>query len=291
MSTDWVARGIAAVSVFLAVVSLVWSVLSWRLSGPSLRVHCLAYREVLLVRIFNAGRTAESIEHIVLGGRKGGMGGLDLTDELGLPLRLEPGETTRWRLNPAVSPLVERWSVVSGGWESLWVLSGSMRQRRVEVMPLNQSLPPAVGWHLVPRRTNVARYAPLAMVAPLVVFGSGGASSDFHWLVALGGLLVGVRALSLIGAPRTFRRKRVERWCLALGWVLCVVELSRASTRPASAEVPAIDIAVLSVYVWVSLVLAVPGAVPQTADAIAEARRRASLLFTRLRRKRGSRKQ
>lgn len=87
------------------------------------------------MRIFNAGRTAESLEHIVLGDRKGGAGGLDLTDHLRLSLRLEPGETKVWRLNPRASPLAERWASASAGWASLWVLTGSMKQRRAEVIP------------------------------------------------------------------------------------------------------------------------------------------------------------
>jgi len=175
----------------------------------------LAYGEVLVVRIFNAGRTAESIEHIVLGGRKGGARGLDLTEHLRLPHRLEPGGAKHWRLNPRDSPLVERWAVASAGWASLWVLTGSMTQRRVEVMPIPEELPPTVGWRLVPRSTKLARYAPLAATLPIVMATTAGGSSVAAWLVAALGIFVLGRAFWALGAHRSFRRRRVERRILA----------------------------------------------------------------------------
>lgn len=283
MSPDWVARGVAAASVLIAVTSLLWAVLSWRLTGPTLRIHSLAYREVLVLRIFNAGRTAESIEHIVLGGMKGGAGGLDLTESLSLPLRLEPGETKRWQLNPKASPLMERWVTVCAGWSSLWVLTGSMKQRRVEVMPIPEKLPPTVGWRLVPRRTKLARYAPLMAVIPISMATTAGGNSVAAWLIAALGVFVAGRAFWVMGAIRSFRRRRVERWALALGWLLSVIERARASSRPVGTQMPHADIAALTAFLLVAVVLAIPGAAPQTAEAWKQAQDRAKRLGARMR--------
>lgn len=283
MSADWVARGVAAASVLIALTSLLWAVLSWRLTGPTLRIHSLAYREVLLLRIFNAGRTPESIEHIVLGGMKGGAGGLDLTNSLSLPLRLEPGETKRWQLNPKASPLMERWATVGAGWSSLWVLTGSMKQRRVEVMPIAEKLPPTVGWRLVPRRAKFARYAPLMAVIPISIATTAGGNSVATWLIAVLGVFVAGRAFWVMGANRFFWRRRVERWALAFGWLLSVIELARASSRPVGTEVPHVDIAAIAVFILAAVLLAIPGAAPRVSEVSKQAHERARFLADRMR--------
>lgn len=261
MSSDWVARGIAGASAVIAMTSLLWGIASWRLTGPTLRIHSLAYKEVLLVRVFNAGRTADWIEHVVLGGSRGGIGGVDLTHPLDLPIRLEPGETKSWRLNPQEAPLKDRWSTVTAGWDSLWLLTGSMRQHRVEVMPFPERRPPSVGWRLVPRRTKLARYAPLTVGLPVVLLAASVRTRAVSvWLVALLGVVVAVRAFWVIGSGRAFWRRRIERWTLAGAELLSVVEWMRASSRSASEGIPGKDMACIGVLIAVGLVLAVPGA-------------------------------
>lgn len=272
MSSDGFVRGIAGASAVVAITSFVWAVLSWRLNGPALRVHCLAYREVVVVRLFNAGRTAESVEHIVLGGRKGGADGLDLTAALGLPLRLEPGETKSWSLNPCAEPLASRWSNVSAGWESLWLLTGSMRQHRAEALPLLEERPPAVGWRLVPRRTKLARYAPLCVGLPVALFaGSADMSPLSRILVVLLALIVAVRAGWVMGSGGgSFLRRRVERWALATASLMAVVEASRASNRPDGELLSAADWAGLGTLLAVGMILAVPGWASHVAFAVRE---------------------
>jgi hypothetical protein len=268
MSSDWVARGIAGASAVVAMTSFLWGVVSWRLNGPALRIHSLAYREVLLVRVFNAGRTAESIEHIVLGGSRGGAGGLDLTRPLELPLRLEPGETKSWRLNPHANPLAGRWSTVTAGWDSLWLLTGSMRQHRVEVMPFPVRRPPSVGWRLVPRRTKLARYAPLVVGFPVALLSdSAGMRPLSTWLVAMLGVVVAVRAFWVMGTSRAYCRRRVERWALAFASLVSVVLWARAGSRSVSADAPTADTLGIVGLLALGLVLAVPGAAPNIAAA------------------------
>jgi hypothetical protein len=269
MSTDWIYRPVALMSAVVALAALVWAILSWRLAGPSLRVHCLAYRQELVVRIFNAGRTADSIEHIVLGGRKGGHGGIDLSGHLELPLRLQPGETKRWRLNPDVSPLADVWPVVTSGWASLWLLMGSMRQHRVEVMPFPEQVPPAVGWRLVPRRTKAARYAPLLVGWPIAAWtASPGTNTMEKWLVASLGCIVIVRACWVVaGTGRSFRRRRVERWALAGGLFLSLIELARTSGTQPGEPMPLPDLVLVSAFGIFAVVLAIPGAVVQVGIA------------------------
>lgn len=264
MSSDWVARGIAAASAAIGMTSLMWAVLSWRLAGPALRIHALAYREELVLRVFNAGRTAESIENIVLGGRRGGNGGLDLTRHLELPMRLEPGQTKLWRLDPHFPVLSDRWRTVAGGWASLWVLTGSMREHRAEVVPLSDGRPPAVGWRLVPRRTKLARYAPLVVGTPVAaVAASEGSSPLAAWLVSTLCLAVAVRAFWVSGTSKSFGRRRVERWALAAASLVSVVEFARASGRPVGADLPTADMALLVALFAVAFALAVPGAAPE----------------------------
>lgn len=261
MSPDWIARTIAAVSAFVALSGIAWSVLSWRLTGPSLRIHCLAYRDVLVLRLFNAGRTPDSVEQIVLGRKRGGIGGIDLTSPLDLPLRLEAGETKRWRLNPRASPLAENWPMVTAGWASLWLLMGSMRQHRVEVMPYPENLPPEVGWQLVPRRTKAARYMPLLAGSVAVWAISAGTSASEVALVTSLGVFVFLRGFWVMPSSRPFRRRRVERWAVATGSALSVVELARTSNMT-SGESPAfLDTTLLGTYLLVALILATPGAV------------------------------
>lgn len=283
MSPDWIARGIAAASALIAVTSLVWAVLSWRLTGPALRIHSLAYRQILILRVFNAGRTAESIEHVVLGGRRGGVGGLDLTHLLDLPLRLEPGETKSWRLEPQEPPLAERWSSISTGWASVWLLTGSMRQHRTEVVPFPETLPPEVGWRLIPRRSKWARYAPLMVGVPIATAASAGPSPFAGWLVGSLGVFAALRGIHALGGSRVFHRRRIERWALAAGWILSVALWTRASNRLAAEELPKADAAGLAVFLFVALVLAIPGAVPQVALVWSEARQRVRILSGRIR--------
>ena len=221
----------------------------------------MAYQEVLILRVFNAGRTPDSIEHIVLGGRRGGRGGLDLSDYLELPLRLEPGESKRWRLDPRVSPLSKEWPTVCAGWTSLWLLMGSMRQRRVEVLPIPEKHPPVVGWRLVPRRTKLARYLPLAVGLPVAVWATTPGTGPLEIGLVTGlGVFVAGRALWVLGSSHAFRRRRVERWALAAGWFLSLAEMARTSSSRTGDQLPTVDVVLLGIFLLVALVLAIPGA-------------------------------
>ena len=135
MSVSVSTTALSMVSAAIAVTSLLWAVRSWRLSGPALRLHCLVYESEVVIRTFNAGRVPETVEGLVLGGLRTGRNGLDLTEPLGLPFRLEPGEAKKWRLHPGADEMAHLALHVHSGWASLWVLTGSMRQHRVEVMP------------------------------------------------------------------------------------------------------------------------------------------------------------
>ena len=282
--SDWFARGIAGASAVIAMTSFVWAVLSWRLNGPALRTHCLAYQEVLVLRVFNAGRTPESIEHIVLGGRRGGADGLDLTAALGLPFRLEPGETKSWSLNPLADPLAERWSTVRAGWESLWLLTGSMKQHRAEIVPLFEERPPSVGWRLVPRRTKLARYAPLGLGAPVALLAAAAGRQPLATaMVSLLGAIVVVRAGWAAGSVPSFTRRRVERWVLAAALFISIVERVRASSRPVNEQLPAADLVGIVVLIALGLVLAIPGWASFLTTAAREGRGWVRRAFVRVR--------
>lgn len=269
----------------IALTGVIWAVLSWRLAGPALRIHSLAYQEVLVLRVFNAGRTAESIEHMVIGGRAGGRGGLDLTRDLGLPLRLEPGETKSWRLNPLHPALSVRWPTVVAGWTSLWLLTGSMRQHRVEVMPFPERRPPEVGWRLVPRRTKLARYAPLVFGFPIAFCAASlGAQPLAQGLVVALGLLVAARGFLALGTSPSFWRRRLERWALFGALVVSLVEMARSSGRPAGGALPTTDLILLLVLGTGAVILAIPGAAPEAAETTRLIRDRVHSLSSRVRR-------
>ena len=265
---DWLARGIAVASATIAMTSVIWAVLSWRLAGPALRIHSLAYQEELVLRIFNAGRTAETIEHVVLGGRSGGRGGLDLTLPLSLPLRLEPGQTKSWRLNPHDPALSSRWSAVLAGWTSLWLLTGSMRQHRVEVMPFAEKRPPTVGWRLVPRRTKWARYAPLAIGIPVAVCAASLTRPLSTLVVIALAVVVCIRGFLALGTSPSFWRRRVERWALLFALVVSFFLWVGSAGRSVGETLPTADIVMLAVYGTFALLLAIPGAVPEVAETL-----------------------
>lgn len=274
MTPDWIARGIAVAGAAVAVLSLTWSVIAWRLSGPHIRTHAFLYQRELVIRVFNAGRSADTIEQLVLGGRRSGMGGFDLTKLVTGPLRLEPGESKRWVIDPDRLPR-ERLAIARDGWESVWLLLGSMRQRRVEVLPMPQARQPDVGWHLAPRRVKVSRYTPL-MVLPVIVGCSESAwKAPGKTLLSAAIIVVVLRAVGAVWRGSSARRVRVERWVTAIGVALAAACF--ASARAAS-ESQVLSFAVEG-YFALSIVLAVPGLVSR---GLAAQREVATHLKTRL---------
>jgi hypothetical protein len=55
----------ALASPLLAIAGLAWGVSSWLRAGSRLRIHALLYREVLVLWVFNAGRTTTEIGEIL----------------------------------------------------------------------------------------------------------------------------------------------------------------------------------------------------------------------------------
>ena len=254
--------------IVVAALGLLWAVMSWRRSGPSLRVHCLAYGDVIVIRVFNAGRVADRVEHVVLGGMRGGRAGFDLSPHLDLPVRLEPGESQRWRLNARAAEIAHISKRIKDGWASLWLLTGSMRQHRVEAVPVYGNAPPQVGWKLVPRRVHVMRYLPAvgAIVALLVAVMAPTPPSA--WLLGIFTLVVGCRTLVVIGGSRPFLRQRVERWTLAAVWAIGIIVYLRSATRLPAEALPLLDTALIVLALVAGWLVAVPGAAASALDAL-----------------------
>jgi hypothetical protein len=202
-------------SPLLAIAGLAWAVSSWRRAGSRLRIHALLYREVLVLWVFNAGRTTDQVERIVLGGRRGGIDGLELTKDLGAPIKLAPGESWRHEFRWKSAVPEDRHGMLSGGWESVWLLLGSMRQRRVEVTAVGEDYPPRVGWRLAPRGVGITRYLPLAALIPLTLVTAAAPRQHVYGAYALTALwgLVAVRLFMVSGYEPA--RRRVERWAVA----------------------------------------------------------------------------
>ncbi len=266
-NTDGWAIIIAIASAALAAASLAWSIASWQRDGPRFRVHALLYRQVLLIWIFNSGRSAAQIEHLVLGGRRGGIGGYDLTHAAQCPLLLAPGQSARLTLDPAQLP-ADRRRAAERGWDSLWLLLGSMQQRRAEVLPVPSDQPPTVGWRLAPRGAQLSRYRPLLATIVLLVSSTPGPGSTS---LRAGGpavllVLLGLGVLVRAGRFQS-QRQKAERWILVMAFVLAIIVGANWSNHRLIGWI-------INGYLTVAVLLAWPGAVGEILDRIASARRR-----------------
>ncbi|HWH30496.1 MAG TPA: hypothetical protein VNU26_16350 [Mycobacteriales bacterium] len=260
MAVDAWARGLAVASFAVALASLIWNVMAFRRGGSRLRVHALLYDEVLLLWIFNAGRTSDTVERLVVGGTRGGIGGADITDSAGAPFALGPGESRRLELPATILPS-QRLAAAASGWDSLWLLLGSMRQRRAELLPVGQARPPTVGWRLAPRTAAAKRYLPLAAVLAVLAVSGNGAAVAIGWTVLLA--LAAVRAYA---APmrRGFGRLRAERRFCYLGLPVALV----ATLMPEGSPLVYLVLA----YLAGAVVLAWPGAVSRLLEHVAAVR-------------------
>lgn len=275
MTTEVAAIVVATATALLAVGNLVWGISSWHRSGGTLRTHALAYGEVLVIRVFNAGRTTNTIEELVIGGRRGGHGGDDVTDELSLPIMLQPGQSKTWSLRPSAEPLASRWKLARSGWVSLHMLTGAGRQIRADVLPMPAPDAPPAGWHFVPRRVKAYRYEPLFVGLPILIAAASGAGMSAIGLVAGVVLIyIGNRFLIRAGRP-TFARRRLETIALALTIPGALALAFRAEDRLPGAELPMGDTAALILYGVTALVLAMPGWAEQVIDVARHRNKRA----------------
>lgn len=274
-----VAVVIAGFSALIAVLSLSWGIWSWRMTGSNIRVHAFLYRDVLLIRAFNAGRTADTIEQVVLGGTRGGSGGHDLTNHIDGPVRLEVGQSARWAIDPRQLPPTRTGSAARG-WDNLWLLLGSMRQRRAEVLPVPQAEPPTVGWRLAPRRVRLSRYTPLTAAAAVLVAAAGWTPAA-QVSITLTAAVVIIRLYASFLGSQPSRRLRTERWATMLGLVLAVVLAAGAGTDPE--PMGAAAQATVTAYALGAVLLAIPGGVSRLRDEAALIGRRVGQLFARRR--------
>lgn len=223
MNTGGYALYVSLASLSVSLITFAWSVVSWRRAGSHLRVHALLYREVLLVWIFNAGRISDTVERIEIGGRKGGIGGHPLSAAVDAPFTLAPGESRRFELEwRSMVPGDQRRSL-NAGFDSVWLLLGSMQQKRAEVLALPNARPPEVGWRLAPRGSNVARYAPLFWALPLMVVSVMGPEKPSA--AATVGVLAVVVLATWVLVTHGFRslRRKIERRYMVLGTIALTV--------------------------------------------------------------------
>lgn len=277
MGTVPVPTVIAGSSALIAVLALSWGIWSWRMTGSNIRVHAFLYRDVLLIRAFNAGRTADTIEHLVLGGTRGGLGGYDLTDQIGGPVRLEVGQSERWELDTSQLPAARLLSA-RRGWDNVWLLLGSMRQRRAEVLPVQHAQPPAVGWRLAPRRARWSRLTPLAAAAGVILATSGWTKATQVFITVTTAIVISRLYASFV-STHSSRRLRVERWATAAGLALAVVLATEA--EPGMGPTGLTAQWAVAIYGLGAVLLAVPGGVSRARDEAASIRRSVRQRFTR----------
>ena len=239
-------------SLLVSMTTFTWNVVSWRRAGSHLRVHALLYREVLLIWVFNAGRISDQVERIEIGGRRGGIGGFALSPAVEAPFKLAAGESKRFELDWKSSIPADRHHTLEAGLDSVWLLLGSMQQKRAEVLALPNARPPEVGWRLAPRGTNLARYWPLIWAGPLAVV--SGIGPDEPTVAATVGVLALVALSSWVmvtSSSRSLRRKIERRYMVIGTLVLTWVTLSAPSLVRTGYP--------LALYVLGAFVLATPG--------------------------------
>ncbi len=239
-------------SLLVSLTTFTWNVVSWRRAGSHLRVHALLYREVLLIWVFNAGRISDQVERIEIGGRRGGIGGFALSPAVEAPFKLAAGESKRFELDWKSIIPADRHHTLEAGLDSVWLLLGSMQQKRAEVLALPNARPPEVGWRLAPRGTNLARYWPLIWAGPLaVVCGVGSDEPSVAATVGVLGLFALGGWVSVTSSSRSLRRK-IERRYMVIGTVVLTwVTLSAPSLVRSGYP--------LALYVLGAFVLATPG--------------------------------
>lgn len=250
-----IARALALTSTVLSAAGLAWAVASWRLSGPGLRLHAVSYEGVLTVRVFNAGRQPDTLEHLVVGGTRRLIGGRDLRHHLpDLPLLLEPGRSHEFRI-PADHPQLQRVSVdLRRGWASIWVLTGAMRRLRVEVLPRQEGQPGDEGWLLVARSTRFSRYLVLA-TATLAVACSILPTDTGRTVAVLLLLMMVFKRLVSVSPRWVFQRLRVHRVLIGLA---PVVAFSSAGRMAESSAIPHLLPWVLAAYLGLCGLAAAP---------------------------------
>lgn len=253
----WISLG----SLLVSVSTGIWSVVSWRRAGSHLRIHALLYRDVLLLWVFNAGRTADRVEELVIGGRRGGIGGWSLTDKVGGGFSLGPGESKRMELDWKSLFPQSRHATLEGGFASAWLLLGSMRQRRAEVLALPDRRPPVVGWRLAPRGANLVRYLPLALSGPLLAMAELSRTSPPAGALVGILLLLGLGGWVLVTTGFRSQRRKVERRYMAVG-TLALTTLSLAKPLWMASGYPT------AFYFLGALVIGLPGWLPVALEAI-----------------------
>jgi hypothetical protein len=218
------ATTIAALSLVVATASVGWNIAAWRRAGPLLRVHALLYEEALVIRIFNAGRTSEAIECAVLGGVRHGRRGIDISEALRLPRTLGPSESLHEQLHWKDLVPLKRQTLLRSGWESVWLLRGSMQEQRVEVLPIAGRRPPTIGWDLAPSRSNQNRYVPLIMAVPFVTIGADAATHTSPvWIsFAIVVPVVMYRIHTAVVRGRPPRRRQAENWTVVVGALVTI---------------------------------------------------------------------
>ena len=249
-----VATAVSMLSLIVAMSAAVWSVASWRRDGPLLRIHAHLYDEVLTVQVFNAGRTPERIERVVLGGVRRGRHGVDITADLGAPRTLEPSGVIHKEVHWSETVAPRRQWLVRQGWESLWILTGSMREHRADVLPTQQPRPPATGWHLATRHDQQTRYGPLIMSVPLgaLVLDAPAHTASIDVLFAVVVLVLIYRFYRANVRPGTSVRTKVQNCSVVLGSIAVIVGWIGGSLPPG----------VFAAYLLVAVALALPAVIP-----------------------------
>lgn len=256
---------VAVLSLLVAAASLAWSVSSWRRSGPLLRVHALLYDEELVIRVFNSGRAPDRIEQVVLGGSRRGHGGIDLTEALGGPVAVGPGESQCWRVGWRNQVPRDRHTVIQHGWESLWLLRGSMTEQRTEVQSQPGRVPPRSGWELAEAGSDRKRYVPLLMAVPLGAVALDAVSHRWQAWIFIAITIAVLAGMGLRWASRTHpiaARRRIEHALVIFGAAAILMAWGRRLDASG----------VIATYLLLAILLAVPGVISQLAACVREVR-------------------
>jgi hypothetical protein len=238
----------------VSLIAVLWSVLSWRRSGPRVLVRAAACGSTVRITVCNAGRSPDAVSLVYLGGRVFGTG-RDVTPTNLVPHQLEP--TSPLEVDVPLDPVQDAAQILRCrlGYESVFVGLGSLRHVRSDVIPVPRLT--AATAHQMWRRPGVLRrYGPL--LAAVCAAASTATTSERSGaavaaVTLLAGACLGGWYFTLL-RRQTYLRARVERWLTAIGLATAAVLAGSAAPAGTPDRRASIAVDVLLALGWLSVI-------------------------------------
>lgn len=260
---------LAIVGATLGTTSFMWSLEAFRRSGARIRVRALYNNDSLDLAVVNAGRAADAVVHVFLGGVRVG-DGLELNGPLSPELSQPLSPATPFAVE-AATPLLARVALgdvatphllrrATAGFESVHVSLGSLSAVRADVVPVSR-LKVAAAWSPRPLVSRVRRFGPLAGAVTVCAAtqASPGAVDSVRSAIFGVGVLIFFAYLWSSRHRETYARARLERWATN-GMLLAALLWTGALYVPTGASSTGPEL-LLAVLLLVGILFAVPTAI------------------------------